>query len=300
MNFHSKPLTYVGQVDLKVQNLKRSLKFYQEVIGFKILAQTDKKALLTADGKNTLLSIEVPDDVVPSTGKTTGLYHYALLLPSRADLARIVLHFAEIDLRIGASDHVVSEALYLSDPDGNGIEIYADRKPSEWVWRNGEVEMGVDHLDFQDLLSRRVQPLWNGLPEGTVMGHVHLHVSDLRMSEEFYIKGLGFEVVMRSHALFISTGRYHHHIALNTWNGVGAPSPSENCVGLKSFTLMYPNIEAINQAAAQLDAIGFSVKLENGAVSTTDPSGNRIQLLVVSDDELSLPITNSTIIHAET
>ncbi|MFC0211043.1 VOC family protein [Paenibacillus chartarius] len=287
MNFHREPWTYVGQVSLKVQSLERSLAFYQEVIGFRVLNRTDSSAQLTADGKKALLSIEVPEDAVPKAGRTTGLYHFALLLPSRADLARIVRHFAENGVQLGASDHLVSEALYLSDPDGNGIEVYRDRDPSEWAWRDSEVAMAVDPLNFQDLLTAGGQQPWDGLPAGTVMGHIHLHVSELRRTEEFYIKGLGFDVVARfgSQALFISTGNYHHHIGLNTWNGVGAPQPPKHSVGLASFTLVYPNEEALSRAAASLTAIGADAWQEDGALTTADPSGNRIRLLAERGNE---------------
>ncbi|ETI70395.1 VOC family protein [Neobacillus vireti] len=282
MNFHHEPITFVGQVNLKVQNLERSLAFYQQVIGFKVLEQTERSASLTADGKTVLLSIEQPDNVVPKQGRTTGLYHYALLLPKRSDLANIVRHFVEIGLRFGSSDHLVSEALYLSDPDENGIEIYIDRAPSEWDWKNGEVAMTVDPLNFADLLAGGNQQSWKGLPAGTVMGHIHLHVSELKKTEEFYIKGLGFEVVNRygAQALFISDGKYHHHIGLNTWNGVGAPSPSPNSTGLESYTLMLPNEEKRNEIIAQLKNIGAPVTEENGSFVTSDPSGNRILLQV--------------------
>ncbi|WP_423800876.1 VOC family protein [Neobacillus sp. SAB-20_R2A] len=282
MNFHREPITFVGQVNLKVENLQRSLAFYQQVIGFKVLEQTERSASLTADGKTVLLSIQQPENIIPKQGKTTGLYHYALLLPNRSDLARIVQHFAEIGLRFGSSDHLVSEALYLSDPDGNGIEIYIDRDPSEWNWKNGEVAMTVDPLNFSDLLSGGKQPAWEGLPAETVMGHIHLHVSELKKTEEFYIKGLGFEVVNRfgSQALFISDGKYHHHIGLNTWNGVGAPAPAPNSVGLETFTLMLANEEKRNNIINQLKSIGASVAEENGSFITSDPSGNRIILKV--------------------
>ncbi|MEW9052137.1 MAG: VOC family protein [Neobacillus sp.] len=282
MNFHQKPITFVGQVNLKVQNLQRSLAFYKEVIGFKVLEQTERSAALSADGKNVLLSIEQPNNVVPKQGRTTGLYHYALLLPKRSDLATIVQYFLEIGLQFGSSDHLVSEALYLSDPDGNGIEIYVDRDPSEWNWQNDQVEMAVDPVNFPDLLAGGKQPSWNGLPAGTVMGHIHLHVSELKKTEEFYIKGLGFDVVNRygAQALFIADGKYHHHIGLNTWNGVGAPPPLPNSVGLESFTLVLANEEKLNKIITQLKSIGASVQQENGSYVTSDPSGNRIILTV--------------------
>lgn len=282
MNFHHEPITFVGQVNLKVQNLERSLAFYQEVIGFRVLEQTERSANLTADGKTVLLSIQQPNHVIAKQRRTTGLYHFALLLPRRSDLAKIVQYFMEIGLHFGSSDHLVSEALYLSDPDGNGIEIYIDRDPSEWDWEHGEVEMAVDPLNFTDLLAGGKQQPWKGLPAETVMGHIHLHVSELEKTEEFYIKGLGFEVVNRygTQALFISDSKYHHHLALNTWNGLGAPRPSPNSVGLESFTLMLPNEEKRNKIIAQLKNIGASVTKENGSFVTSDPSGNRIYLQV--------------------
>ncbi len=282
MDFHHEPITFVGQVNLKVQNLERSLAFYREVIGFKVVEQTERTANLTADGKTVLLSIQQSSNIVPKQGNTTGLYHFALLLPKRSDLAGIVKRFREIGLRFGSSDHLVSEALYLSDPDGNGIEIYIDRDPSEWDWVNGEVAMAVDPLNFADLLAGGKQQTWGGLPAGTVMGHIHLHVSELVKTEEFYIEGLGFEVVNRygTQALFISDGNYHHHIGLNTWNGIGAPSPSPNSAGLESYTLMLSSEEKKNKIIAQLKNIGASVTEDNGLTVATDPSGNRIHLRV--------------------
>lgn len=282
MEFHRNPHTFVGQVNLKVQELERALFFYQNVIGFRILERTEKTASLTADGKTALVTLRQPDHVVSRRGRTTGLYHFALLLPARSDLAQFVLHLAEWGVPIGSSDHRVSEALYLSDPDGNGIEICRDRDPSEWEWRNGEVAMTVDPLNFTDLLAGQPRKAWTGLPSDTVVGHIHLHVSELPKAEQFYVQGLGFEVVNRfgSQALFLSTGKYHHHIGLNTWNGVGAPPPPENSVGLESFTLVYPDEPARERAIANLRQLGATVEEEQGAWRTTDPSGNRIRLLV--------------------
>ncbi|WP_339146806.1 MULTISPECIES: VOC family protein [unclassified Sutcliffiella] len=281
MNFHREPITFVGQVNLKIQNLEQSIAFYKEIIGFKVLEQTPRSATFSADGKTALLSIEQPENVVPKQGRTTGLYHFALLLPERTDLAKMVQHLVKVGLKFGSSDHLVSEALYLTDPDGNGIEIYVDREPSEWNWTNGEVEMTVDPLNFPDLLSAQKLKSWRGLPAETAMGHIHLHVKELKKTEEFYMKGLGFEVVNRfgTQALFIADGKYHHHIGLNTWNGVGAPTPSPNSVGLESFTLMVSSEEKKNNIISQLKDIQATVSEENGAFFTIDPSGNRIRLI---------------------
>ncbi|KON87780.1 glyoxalase [Sporosarcina globispora] len=282
MNFHQKPITYVAQVNLKVLDLERSLAFYKEVIGFKVLTKTERTAQLTADGKTVLLTIEQLENAEPKMGRTTGLYHFALLLPKRSDLAKIVRHFVEIGLQFGSSDHLVSEALYLSDPDGNGIEIYTDRNPAEWTWRNGEVNMTVDPLDFPDLLSIGQKQSWKGLPGDTVMGHIHLHVAELARTETFYTEGLGFEAVCRygTQALFISSGKYHHHIGLNTWNGVGAPQPSENSVGIQSYTLILEDEAERERVMANLKRMGAAVAVENNQVITSDPSGNRIVLEV--------------------
>jgi catechol 2,3-dioxygenase len=269
-------------VHLKVRDLDLALRFYKDVIGFRVLEQTAGTASLTADGKTALLILEQPEDVMPKQRRTTGLYHFALLLPTRTDLARIVVHFARIGLRFGSSDHLVSEALYLSDPDGNGIEIYRDRDPSEWTWRRDEVEMAVDPLDFRDLLTAADDRPWEALPAGTLMGHIHLHVSHLGPAERFYTEGLGFEVVNRygAQALFLSTGGYHHHIGLNTWNGVGAPRPAENSVGLRSYTLVYPDAGARERAVANLRSMGEDVAEAGGLYAATDPSGNRVLLAV--------------------
>ncbi|MEK5391753.1 VOC family protein [Margalitia sp. FSL K6-0131] len=283
MNFHREPNTFVEQVNLKVQNIERSLAFYKDIIGFKVLDQTATTAKLSAYGKTVLISLEQPENVIPKQPRTTGLYHFALLLPTRADLGKILLHFIQIGYPLqGASDHLVSEALYLADPDGNGIEIYTDRPSSTWDWKNNEVIMSTEPLDAQSLLEEAQGQSWKALPSGTVMGHIHLHVSELKKTEEFYTKGLGFAVVSRygNQALFISTGKYHHHIGLNTWNGIGAPEPLANSVGLVSYTLKFPDEGTRKNIIHQLKNIGAIVTEENGYFVTIDPSGNRILLQI--------------------
>ncbi|MGP4040883.1 VOC family protein [Gracilibacillus sp. D59] len=280
MNFHRKPITFVSNVTIHVQNLDQSIAFYQKVIGFTILEKTNTTAELTADGKTSILTLEQPVNVEPKQGRTTGLYHFAILLPTREDLANFVFHSINVGLPLASSDHLVSEALYFSDPDGNGIEVYRDRDPEGWTWQGDQVAMAVDPLDFEDLLKEGKKGAWQGLPQETVMGHIHLHVSEMENTKHFYEKGLGFETVCQfgDQALFISTGKYHHHIGLNTWNGVGAPKPSEKSVGLQSYTITYPTKEAVNHTIQNLEAIGASVKEEKGQVITRDPSGNKVIL----------------------
>ncbi len=282
MNFHRFPNTFINQVYLKVQNLEASLTFYQEIIGFKILEHSEKRAFLTADEATPLLVIEQPDEVEPKQPRTTGLYHFALLLPDRSDLAKILRHFIEVRYPLqGASDHLVSEALYLADPDGNGIEIYTDRPEGTWEWQGDDVIMDTGHIDAENLLSLSSNEKWVGLPAKTMMGHIHLHVADLEQAKEFYTTGLGFTVVNKIYgasALFLSTGGYHHHIGLNIWNGKGAPRPSENSVGLKWFTIVYPSEQVKNEVVKQLHSLGSSVLVQGNRTFTIDPSGNKIEL----------------------
>lgn len=283
MNFHSKPHTYVGQVHLLVSDLERSITFYKEMIGFQVLEQTKNQAVLTADGTTPLLTIEQPEGVQPKQPRTTGLYHFALLLPNRKELAKVLLHLLQNRYPMqGASDHSVSEALYLADPDGNGIEIYRDRPADMWNWQDDQVFMDTRRLDVESLLAEAEGEAWTGLPKETVMGHIHLHVADLRATEEFYIQALGFDIVLRygPQALFTSTGRYHHHIGLNVWNGVGAPAPKPNSVGMKYFTLLLPNEESRVATVARLQQLGAYVVEKNGIAITRDPSGNEVHLLV--------------------
>lgn len=278
--FHQAPNIYVGEVNIKVKNLDYSLIFYQNIMGFQVLEKSEHKAVLTTDGIKPLLTLEQPKEVVAKTGRTSGLYHFAILLPSRADLAVFLRHMVQTGYPLGAADHYVSEALYLNDPDGNGIEVYRDRPSSEWKWNNGLVEMATEELDGNGIIAES-EAEWSGLPAGTLMGHIHLHVSNLQKAEEFYTKGLGFEVVSYyPQAAFLSTGRYHHHIAINTWQGEGAATPPKNSVGLNWYTLIFPDTTAREKALSQLKQIGAPIMKEADYFITEDPSGNQIRLIL--------------------
>ncbi|WP_080848831.1 VOC family protein [Cytobacillus gottheilii] len=279
MVFHESPHVYVGHVHLKVQDLQRSLAFYQDILGLTVLEQSDHTALLSADGKTELISLTQPSPIFPKQNRTSGLYHFALLLPERKDLAAVIRHLISTGYPLqGASDHLVSEALYLADPDGNGIEIYRDRTSEGWEWENGEVVMATNAMDVEGVLSEWDGSHWEGLPAGTIMGHIHLHVSEFAKTKEFYIKGLGFQTVCTygGQALFISTGGYHHHIGLNTWNGIGAPAPSEAHAGMESFTLVYPNEEERQAAVNRLKTLGIDIAKANGQYIVKDPSGTKM------------------------
>ena len=278
--FFKKPTTYVGEVNINVTDLDKSLPFYQEIIGFSILEQTDRKAVLTADGKTPLLTLEEPENVLPKEGRTTGLFHVAILRPSRADLSSFLRHVAKAGVQLGASDHLVSEALYLNDPDGNGIEVYRDRPSNEWNWSNGQVAMSTEPLDANSLLAESDHE-WEGLPKATVMGHIHLHVANLQNTETFYVDGLGFQIVTNyPGALFASTGNYHHHIGLNIWNGENAPAPAENSAGLNWYSLIFPDEKSREEKVKNLERAGASNKKETDAYIVKDPSENKIHLLL--------------------
>lgn len=283
MNFHTKPTAFVNHVQIKVKDLKRAVSFYQDILGFDILEQSASTVKLTTDGKTSILSLKQPENAVSKKANTTGLYHFAILLPEREDLANLVVHLSKQGIPIASSDHLVSEALYLNDLDGNGIEIYIDRSPSGWTWHEQEVMMTVDPLNIEDLLAvPSPESVWRGMPESTVMGHIHLHVSELEKTEEFYVKGLGLDVVNRfgQQALFLSSGKYHHHIAVNLWNGKGASQPSQNSVGLQYFSFVLPDENKRMDVIDNIKRIGGSVIEENNHYITADPSGNRILLEV--------------------
>jgi catechol 2,3-dioxygenase len=281
--FFQKPTIYVGEVNIKVSNLTNSLDFYQRVFGFEILEQSERKAVLSADGVRPILIVEQPEDVTPKMGRTTGLYHFAILLPRRADLANFLKHLIQTEgstIRLGASDHYVSEALYFDDPDGNGIEVASDKPSTDWNWNNGYVDMATISLDAEGLLAESDKE-WDGIPKDTVMGHIHLHVANIEETENFYVNGLGFNIVTRlPGALFASTGGYHHHLGLNVWNGVGAPAPAATSVGLNWFSLVLPDEVTREKIVAKLTQMGVNADTVGNSVVVKDPAGNTIQLRI--------------------
>src|SRR5690625_3290154 len=183
-HFHQAPHTFVKQVSINVTDLEHSLAFYQDILGFKLLQKTQREAVLTADGKTAIVTLVEPEDVIDKKERTTGLYHFALLLPTRQDLPLFLNHLVAHSYQLGASDHVVSEAIYIDDPDGNGIEVYRDRSASSWEWTENQVKMTSDPLRAEKLLALS-DGVWNGLPSETIMGHIHLHVRNVEETEVF-------------------------------------------------------------------------------------------------------------------
>lgn len=283
-DFAIHPNTKLGPVALTVPNLAHALQFYADTLGLRTLQQRENGVVLGVDAGMPLVSLTETPDARPKPPHTTGLYHFAILLPSRSDLASVLRRLAEARYPLqGAADHGVSEALYLADPDGNGIEIYRDRPRDEWPWQEDRLRMVTDPLDVDSLLAQR-EGSWNGLPSGTRIGHVHLHVADLDQAERFYCDVLGFELMQRygPSAIFLSAGGYHHHIGLNVWAGVGAPAPPSDAAGLRFFTVCLPDGAELTRVAERLRAAGVRLEpAESGARAADafvvrDPAGNGI------------------------
>lgn len=276
--FFKYPVTYVGEVQLHVTRLKESLSFYQDIIGFSVLEKSNRKAVLTADGITPLLTIEQPENVVSKQMGRTGLYHFAILLPSRKDLASFLKHCVQYNIPFGSADHAVSEALYLSDPDGNGIEVYHDRPSTEWNWVHDQVTMVTESLDINGILAE-TSDHWTKLPKETIIGHIHLHVANLQEAKKFYVDGLGLSIVSQyPGALFMAAGNYHHHIAINSWNGEGIPAPDQHSAGLGWFSFIMPDNQAIERAKKCLVELKVPINSRDDYLEVADPSGNTIHL----------------------
>jgi len=282
---HLHPATHIGAASLTIANLDRSIKFYTEVIGLTVLTRTEQTAILGTRGGQALLGLVQQAGARPQSLYTTGLYHIAILLPSRADLALFVLRLAEMEYPLsGVADHLVSEALYLSDPDGNGLEVYRDRPRETWLWKDGLVQMATDPLDVEALLVEGQQLAaagenWREAPAGTVIGHMHLRVGNIEQAHQFYVDLLGFEMTQRlPGALFISAGGYHHHIGLNTWQSRGAPRPPENSAGLRLFTVELPDAEELTRVQERLQAASWPIERHEDEIAVPDPWGNIVLL----------------------
>lgn len=279
--FHESPNIYPTDLCLKVKDLDKMIGYYSENLGFKIIRREQEMAVLGV-GDKEILSLVRPDGVVDKPARRTGLYHFAILLPKRAHLGSFLGNLRNRNLPIqGGSHHGVSEAIYLQDPENNGIEVYSDVPDENWQWQEDRVHMVTEALDYTDLLDLAKDLEWKGMPEGTKLGHMHLHVRDLEESLEFYSL-LGFRKVaeIKNSAYFISTGGYHHHMGLNVWNGIGAKPAPENATGMKFFTLSVPGRDQLEEIRKRLDKGKYEYDFADGTLKTEDPSANKIILKV--------------------
>jgi catechol 2,3-dioxygenase len=275
--------TRIGAVHLTVQDLARSRDFYERVIGLRPAERDDGSLAFGVDGERPLVHLYGDAAAAGLDRRATGLFHQAILFPTRRDLAVALARVAQARWPLdGASDHLVSEALYLSDPDGNGIELYRDRPREEWQRRDGELQMATLPLDVRDLLGELDDsPIAPLAPSGTTIGHAHLQVAELDEIERFYNGVLGFDVVVRTYpgALFVSAGGYHHHIGLNTWNSAGSGPPAPGAVGLRHYEILLPEENALQQTMARVHAAGVAAEpVGDGAQLIRDPSGNGVVL----------------------
>ncbi len=280
------PQTDVGQLRLTVADLNRSISFYADLIGLRLISKDESAATLGV-AETPLLELEEHSGAEPwprGARSYPGLYHFAILVPTRADLGRWLTNWLRQDMPLpGQGDHFVSEALYLEDPDGHGIEIYRDRPRDEWEWQDGQVRMGVEPVDIRGLLEAAEQASdpWTGMPSGTTLGHIHLQVTDIEETARFYRDILGFDIVARMpSALFMSAGGYHHHIGANIWHSRNAePAPDEH-VNLKSYSIVLPDRSSFDQTLERVSEVGIAIDVSESTATLRDPSGIELQLTV--------------------
>ncbi len=281
-NFHDSESIHVKDIVLRVEDIDKAERFYREVMGFKLLDKKDEEVSLSADGKNMLIKLISPPGIVAKIPRRAGLYHFAILLPDPIYLGLLLKHFRDLGYPlVGGSNHGVSQALYLEDLDGNGIEVYADIDSKEWKWEENSIEMVTLPLDYKRLIEETGDRKWEAMPEGTLIGHIHLHVADIEEGKNFYLEGIGMDLVMemKGSAAFTSSRGYHHHIAFNIWNGRGAKQLEDKAAGMEYYTIEYPSKETLNGAIERIKALGFEINHIDGEVFTKDPSGNRIRLV---------------------
>ena len=294
--FSIHPATRLGHVSLTVADLDNQIAFYQDVLGFRLHWREGKRAGLGAGGADLLQLVEEPD--VKKYQRVTGLYHFAILFPNRRELARAVARLFAIKFRNYPTDHINTKTTYLSDPEGNGIELYAESpedgtfviENGDFVTRraDGSLSNGREALDVNALFShlRADDRLDVPIPAETRLGHMHLHVRNVQEAVDFYHGVLGFDVMGLSstfQAAFVSAGGYHHHIGLNAWQGVGAPPPPADAVGLRYFSVNLPDQSALADVSARLAAVGIVANQTDYGLLVHDPSENGV-ILTVSQD----------------
>lgn len=273
--------TRLGAVRLQVADLERSVRWYTQILGLERQEAGPGAVRLAAKGSARALLelVERPGArSAPQRGRP-GLFHFAVLLPDRSELGAFVRHLRDTEEPAGASDHLVSEALYLRDPDGLGVEVYADRPREEWGRQDGEVRMATHPLDLGRLVREAGEGRWTGMPAGTTMGHIHLHVGDLEEAKAFYHAALGLDLMVWSYpgALFLAAGGYHHHLGLNTWAATVEPA-GEDEAKLLDWELVVPEAEHVERAVRALVSEGYPADSSNGDGTTEDPWGTSLRI----------------------
>ena len=271
--------TGIGSVTLRVADEKRSLALYRDIIGLKVTARRNGRIALGAGGEPFLFLEVVPGTKPRPRHGFAGLFHVAILLPDRAALGSVISRLTEAGIRLGAADHNVSEAIYLYDEDGNGLEIYRDRPRDKWPWKDGLVQMANKPLDFEGILAEggKEEPDEH-VPAGTRIGHVHLQVSDLGEAENFYTGVLGFtKTATMPGALFVATGGYHHHLAANVWDSENAPPPPGEMAGLAELALELPPAD-IADARKRLAHAGVEMENAENGFALFDPWRTKIRI----------------------
>lgn len=276
------PPPRVGRVALAVADLDRSIRYYEDVIGLTLLERNGDAAGLGA-GDTAFLWLTGQPGARP-VQRATGLYHFAMLVPSRRDLARTLHHLMEIDGALGGwADHLVSEALYLTDPDGHGIEIYRDRPRAEWPYQGQQLQMASDPLDARGILSELSgPPETHVMAPGTFVGHVHLQVAQIEATEQFYTGPLGLDRVLRfgPRATFLSYSGYHHHLGANTWAGENLPPAPDDAARLMWYELVMPDEASLATTAERLTRADYPFEQDAAGLWVTDPSGIRLLISI--------------------
>jgi len=274
----------IGMVTIRVRKLDSVADFYRDVLGLSVMERSATGATLGAGGVK-LVALEAHPDAATEARNAAGLYHPAFLMPTRKDLARWLVNAAIHRVPLtGFADHHVSESVYLDDPEGNGIEVYADRDPSLWQWNGGTVTMATDQLDIDDLVAltdTRVSDYAHA-PDGLRIGHMHLRVGDLARADGFYRGTLGFDPTrQRNGAAFLSSGRYHHHLGLNVWQSAGAGRRDGTATGLAWFSLEIAQADLFAARQERLRQAGVEVATVANGIEAADPWGTRVRLVSV-------------------
>lgn len=270
----------LGMVSLRVQGLKKMRDFYTRIIGFEILSESEDTVILGVSGTPYVRLHHVEGVSLPDRAYT-GLYHIAILLPDEQDLGQIIYHFYRVNFQIdGAGDHAFSQALYMSDPEGNGIEIYADRGLEAWnVQADGSIPPVTDPVDIQRLIELVDQESWEGLPKGTKVGHVHLQVADVEKAREFYVDLLGMDVKTEGYgALFVSRNGYHHHLGINAWAGKNSPHLDDTTTGLEYYTLKVDNLDEIEKRLSEKQQ---HFERNDTGITLEDGNGIRVNFVLI-------------------